>query len=142
MFTKEELEKLEQLKSKIANDGILEKINKDMFSKASEVVRDTGEGTSKVTQESVHIADGVKTTTRKVIVNGMVVSTETIQEKDGVKIKHSEVVKEPIFEEETVEPNVEEYIKVAAFEDDEFFEDDSQGEDDDDEPDMVEKDEL
>lgn len=142
MFTKEELEKLEQLKSKIANDGILEKINKDMFSKASEVVRDTGEGTSKVTQESVHIADGVKTTTRKVIVNGMVVSTETIQEKDGVKIKHSEVVKEPIFEEETVEPNVEEYIKVAAFEDDEFFEDNSQEEDDDDEPDMVEKDEL
>jgi len=143
MFTKEELEKLEQLKSKIANDGILDKINKDMFHKASEVVKDTGDHTSKVTQESVHIADGVKTTVRKVIVNGMVVSTETIQEKDGVKFKHSEVIKEPIEEEETVEPNVEEYIHVGTFEDDEIFEDDSlEDEDDDEEFEGAEKDEL
>jgi len=142
LFTKEEMEKLEQLKSKIANDGLLDKINKDMFNKASEVVKETGDSTSKVTQESVHIADGVKTTIRKVIVNGMVVSTETIQEKDGVKIKHSEVIKEPIDVDDNVEPNVEEYIHVAAFgeEEDDSSEDESL--EDDDELKPVEKDEL
>merc|ERR1739844_495726 len=86
----------EELKSKIDKDGILDKINKDIFEKAGEVLKDKAEGVSKVTQESVHIIDGVKTTVRKVIVDGMVISTESIQEKDGVKIKHSEVIKESI----------------------------------------------
>eukprot|EP00092_Neocalanus_flemingeri_P071711 GFUD01088169.1.p1 GENE.GFUD01088169.1~~GFUD01088169.1.p1 ORF type:complete len:413 (-),score=121.00 GFUD01088169.1:81-1259(-) len=142
MFTKEEMEKLEQLKSKIANDGILNKINKDIFHKASEGVRDSGESTSKVTQESVHIENGVKTTIRKVIVNGMVVSTESIQEKDGVKIKHSEVVKEPIDVNELVEPKVEEYIHVAAFGDDEEDSSEDESNEDDNELNFVEKDEL
>jgi len=72
---------------------------------------------NKVTQESVHIADGVKTSTRKVIVNGMVVSTETVREKDGVKIEHSEVVKDFIEVDDKM-PDVEEYIKEVAFDED------------------------
>jgi len=127
LFYEEEMEKLEKLKSKIEND---------VFHKASEVVIESGEATSKVTQESVHIADGVKTTTRKVIVNGMVVSTETIQEKDGVKIKHSEVVKESIELEDKM-PDVEEYIKVAAFDDD-----DDEDEEESNEDESVEDDEI
>jgi len=134
IFTEEEIEKLEQLKSKIANDELLEKINKDMFSKANDVVKETDKG-SKVTRESVHIADGVKTTVRKVIVNGMVVSTETIQEKDGVKFKHSEVIKEPVDLDENVDPD-----SVDSDFDEDSSEDDSLDEDDDGE--SSEKDEL
>merc|ERR1712202_46460 len=120
----------EQLKSKIANDGLLDKINKDMFNKASEVVKETGDSTSKVTQESVHMADGVKTTIRKVIVNGMVVSTETIQEKDGVKFKHSEVIKEPVDTEEALKPDVN---QLDDEDDDDEMDDMSWEEEDDDE---------
>jgi len=112
LFTKEEIKKLEELKSKIDKDGILDKINKDIFEKAGEVLKDKAEGVSKVTQESVHIIDGVKTTVRKVIVDGMVISTESIQEKDGVKIKHSEVIKEPIEVEDIDEPDVDDGVKI------------------------------
>ena len=134
MFTKEEIEKLEELKSKIANDGILEKINKDIINKAT-----GSEKSSKMTQESVTIADGVKTTIRKVIVNGMVVSTETIQEKDGVKIKHSEVLKESIETEEALKPDVN---QLDDEDDDDDETDDMSLEEEDDDEEPFGKDEL
>merc|ERR1719233_700826 len=112
--------------TKIANDGLLEKINKDIINKAT-----GSEKSSKMTQESVTIADGVKTTVRKVIVNGMVVSTETIQEKDGVKFKHSEVIKEPVHTEEPLKPDVNQFDDEDEDDDDEM--DMSLGEEDDDE---------
>jgi len=119
MFSKEEIDKLEQLKSKIDTKGVLDALNKDVFQDSTEIK--TG-GSSKVTQESVHIADGVKTITRKVIVNGMVVSTETIQEKDGVRLKHSEVIKEPIQMNSDVTESDEE-------DDEDFLNNDSQDDD-------------
>jgi len=134
MFTKEEIEKLEELKSKIANDGILEKINKDIINKAT-----GSEKSSKMTQESVTIADGVKTTIRKVIVNGMVVSTETIQEKDGVKIKHSEVIKESVDTEEALKPDVN---QLDDEDDDDDETDDMSLEEEDDDEEPFGKDEL
>ena len=125
MFSKDEIDKLEQLKSKIDTKGVLDAINKDMFQDSTEIK--TG-GSSKVTQESVHIADGVKTITRKVIVNGMVVSTETIQEKDGVRLKHSEVIKEPIQRNsnaaESDEDNDEEFSNNVSEDDDVEFDKD------------------
>lgn len=117
IFSKEEMEKLEELKSKISNDELLDKINKDILSKAGGFPKESGDKNSKVTQESVTIADGVKTTVRKVIVNGMVVSTETIQEKDGVKFKHSEVIKEAVDVDETVEPDGNDYENIDESED-------------------------
>ena len=126
MFTKEEIEKLEELKTKIANDGLLEKINKDIIKQAT-----GSEKSSKMTQESVTIADGVKTTVRKVIVNGMVVSTETIQEKDGVKFKHSEVIKEPVDTEEPLKPDVN---QLDDEDDDDEMDMSLEEEDDDEEP--------
>merc|ERR1711942_388079 len=104
-------------------DGILEKINKDIINKAT-----GSEKSSKMTQESVTIADGVKTTVRKVIVNGMVVSTETIQEKDGVKFKHSEVIKEPVDVDEVVEPDGNDYENMDESEDNslEAYDDDEE----------------
>merc|ERR1712013_871709 len=134
MFTKEEIEKLEELKSKIANDGILEKINKDIINKAT-----GSEKSSKMTQESVTIADGVKTTIRKVIVDGMVVSTETIQEKDGVKIKHSEVIKESVDTEEALKPDVN---QLDDEDDDDDEADDMSLEEEDDDEEPFGKDEL
>merc|ERR1712098_712952 len=50
IFTKEEMEKLEELKSKISNDELLDKINKDMLSKAGGLVKESGDKNSKVTQ--------------------------------------------------------------------------------------------
>jgi len=88
-------EKVDQmmLNQKKERDNMLEKID-EIYEDAKMKVIENGEATSTVTEKSVQIANGVKTTTKKVIVNGIVVSTETIQEKDGVQIKQSETFKD------------------------------------------------
>ena len=47
--------------------------------------------------------DGVKKISRKKVVDDAVVSEETIYEKDGVVIEHSEITPEPIGEDDSSE---------------------------------------
>jgi len=49
---------------------------------------------SQIVKESFHMENGLKTTTKKIIVNGVVVRSETVQEKDGIKIQQAEVSEE------------------------------------------------
>jgi len=85
IFTKEDLKTLERLNSK--NDAIFDKISKDIMSDDIDTLGDNKKN-SKVTQESVKFSEGIKTIVRKVSVNGKVISTETIKEKDGTRIQH------------------------------------------------------
>ena len=52
--------------------------------------------------ESVEVINGVTTTVKKVIVDGVVIDEERIQEKDGKVVGHSQVMREDIDQ-----PNVE-----------------------------------
>lgn len=90
-------DKLEILKKKIAEGRLME--DDEAFAKAGEAVIDVDTKTkssSKTIQESVHIANGVKTIVRRTLVNGLVVAstTETIREgtpgAEGVKSKIKE----------------------------------------------------
>ena len=49
LISSQSMEKLEELKSKISNDELLDKINKDMLSKAGGLAKESGDKNSKVT---------------------------------------------------------------------------------------------
>ena len=72
------------------------KVTKQTTYKSSSVKDKNGEASTTVVQESVEIVDGVKTTVKKVIIDGVVTDEETIHEKDGVILDHSQVFKENI----------------------------------------------
>jgi len=61
--------------------------------KSNEIVKN-GETSSTVMEETVEELDGVKKISRKSVVDGAVVSEETIYEKDGVVIEHSAITTE------------------------------------------------
>jgi len=62
----------------------------------SSINTDQGESSTRVVEESVEEVDGVKTTVRRVIVDGLIVDEERISEQNGVVTEHSQVVKENI----------------------------------------------
>ena len=72
------------------------KVTKQTTYKSSSVKNKNGDASTTVVQESVEIVDGVKTTVKKVIIDGVVTDEETIHEKDGVVLDHSTVFKENI----------------------------------------------
>ena len=55
-----------------------------------------GESSTRVVEESVEEVDGVRTTVRRVIVDGLIVDEERISEQNGRVTEHSQVVKENI----------------------------------------------
>ena len=61
--------------------------------KSKEIVKD-GQSISTTMEETVEELDGVKKISRKTVVDDAVVSEETIYEKDGVVIEHSEITAE------------------------------------------------
>ena len=60
----------------------------------SSINTDQGESSTRVVEESVEEVDGVKTTVRRVIVDGLIVDEERISEQNGIVTEHSQVVKE------------------------------------------------
>ena len=72
------------------------KVTKQTSYRSSSVKKSDGSASTTVVEETVDEVDGVKTRTKKVIVDGVVTSEETFHEKDGVVVEHSEVFKENI----------------------------------------------
>jgi len=111
-------DKLEVLKKKIAEGGLME--DDEAFAKAGEAVIDEDTKTkssSKRVEESVHIANGVKTIVRRTLVNGLVVAStsETIKvettqsgDKDTNKEDSEWVTKESFGWDEELEADLEE----------------------------------
>ena len=62
----------------------------------SSINTEQGESSTRVVEESVEEVDGVKTTVRRVIVDGLIVDEERISEQNGMVTEHSQVVKENI----------------------------------------------
>ena len=74
--------------------------------------------------ESVEVINGVTTTVKKIIVDGVIIDEERIQEKDGKVVGHSQVMREDIDQ-----PNVE-YEAMEAMNDENNKDNDDEKESD------------
>ena len=86
----ENVKEIPQIPQKLTSTKITKKTSH------STLHTDQGESSTRVVEESVEEVDGVRTTVRRVIVDGLIVDEERISEQNGIVTEHSQVVRENI----------------------------------------------